>query len=397
VISSAAQTKATFRSSRNVLIVIGTIVAVGSILLGVGLFIRLHAPKPQGVISADNATVDNQNADKTAEHLDRQHQADNGRKIGSGAAPPPRPANGTAPSIPPGPRNGQAYPLSDGLQTLTPQQQAYQDEQDAIKTRTLNAPVAPAAAAAAAGITPDLPTLLEGLVHPAQQPSNPESAKAPKNPALPPDAPSPYQREPPAGQYVLVSGTPIPCRLDQTVVSELPGRIYCRVTTDVGDENENVLIPVGSRLQGSYENRLPYGDGRLLQVWDRLIYPDHSSINLLPETGGDADGSTGLTGRVNRHTFNLLKNAVIATVFAAGIAVTQRQNTSLIATPSIGSVVGQSAGAEVGTLISQLTRQDLTRSATFRLDPGAEITVPVGHDMVFEGPYAPTNLLSKSR
>jgi type IV secretion system protein VirB10 len=249
--------------------------------------------------------------------------------------------------------------------------------------------------------TPDLQTLIEGLVHPNVV-APLEKKEDAKKEELPPDAVSPYHRLPPAGKYMLVAGDSIPCRLDQTVVSELPGKIYCTVDLDVRDSEENLLIPHGTRLQGSYQNRLAYGDSRLLQLWDRLIFPDKSSINLLLEVGTDPDGSTGLSGSLNRHYARMISNALLATVFAAGIAVTQRTNTSLIATPSVGNVVGQAAGAQIGQLVSEMGRQDIARSATFRLDPGALIHVPIGHDMVFDSPYtsyvtATANVLSDAR
>src|SRR5208337_953708 len=91
--------------------------------------------------------------------------------------------------------------------------------------------------------------------------------------------------------------------------SDLPGLVVAQVTENVYDTatGRALLIPQGSRLIGAYDSVVAFGQSRALLVWQRIVMPDGSSIQIdnLPAT--DAAGYAGLEDGVDYHTWTLLK------------------------------------------------------------------------------------------
>ncbi|MCP6135304.1 TrbI/VirB10 family protein, partial [Klebsiella pneumoniae] len=67
-----------------------------------------------------------------------------------------------------------------------------------------------------------------------------------------------------------------------------------------------LLIPQGSRLFGKYDSRVAFGQERALVAWDRLIYPDGSSVSLEGMGGTDKSGYVGMKDQVNNHIWRLI-------------------------------------------------------------------------------------------
>ena len=133
-------------------------------------------------------------------------------------------------------------------------------------------------------------------------------------------------------------GWDIPAILEQGINSDLPGEVKALVRSNVYDTatGKYLLIPQGSRLVGVYDSQIAYGQNRLLVVWSRIIYPDGSSINLDGMMGQDIQGMAGFHDQVDNHYKRLVGAALLTSAFAAGISLSQRQNTSLLTTPTAG-------------------------------------------------------------
>jgi hypothetical protein len=103
-------------------------------------------------------------------------------------------------------------------------------------------------------------------------------------------------RTAPLSRFELKAGWDIPAILEQALNSDLPGEIKALVRENVYDTatGRHLLIPQGSRLVGSYDSRVSYGQDGLQVAWGRIVYPDASSINLEGMSGQDAKGYTGL-------------------------------------------------------------------------------------------------------
>ncbi|AQX22508.1 type IV secretion system protein VirB10 [Bartonella sp. Coyote22sub2] len=93
----------------------------------------------------------------------------------------------------------------------------------------------------------------------------------------------------------IKAGTIIPSVMISGVNSDLPGQIIAQVKESVYDSatGQNVLIPIGSRLVGTYDSCVTTGQKRALIAWSRVIYPDGSSLSLGNMPGVDQSGYAG--------------------------------------------------------------------------------------------------------
>ena len=85
-----------------------------------------------------------------------------------------------------------------------------------------------------------------------------------------------------------------------------------------------LLIPQGSRLIGRYDSRVAYGQDGVQVVWDRIIYPDASSVDINGMVGLDSHGNAGLRDKVDRHYKRLFGFAALTSMFTAALDLSQR-------------------------------------------------------------------------
>jgi len=201
-------------------------------------------------------------------------------------------------------------------------------------------------------------------------------------------------RTPPLGKYELKMGWDIPAILEQGVNSDLPGEVKALVRSNVYDTatGKYLLIPQGSRMVGVYDSQIAYGQNRLQVIWTRIIYPDGSSINLDGMMGQDIQGMAGFHDQVDNHYKRLVGSALLTSAFAAGIELSQRQNTSLLTTPTAGQTASAAVGQQLGQLGTEITRKNLSIQPTIKIPVGYRFNVRVNKDILFEAPYTPTEL-----
>ena len=127
----------------------------------------------------------------------------------------------------------------------------------------------------------------------------------------------------PANPYVIRTGTTIPMTLITGVNSDLPGMLTAQVSQHVYDtpKGRHVLIPQGTRLVGQYDSRVTYGQNRLLVVWNRLIYPDGSAMELGGMPGADQAAQSGLADKVDNHYFRIFGSALLLSMISAGFEI----------------------------------------------------------------------------
>ena len=91
--------------------------------------------------------------------------------------------------------------------------------------------------------------------------------------------------------YTVMAGSVIPAVLVSGIDSDLPGPILAQVSENVFDSasGRSLLIPQGSRLIGTIAVRRPTGQQRVQIAWQRLIFPDTSSMDL-PQMPGSGSG-----------------------------------------------------------------------------------------------------------
>jgi type IV secretion system protein VirB10 len=199
-------------------------------------------------------------------------------------------------------------------------------------------------------------------------------------------------RTPPLGKYEVKMGWDIPAILEQGINSDLPGEVKALVRSNVYDTatGKYLLIPQGSRMVGVYDSQIAYGQNRLQVIWTRIIYPDGSSINLDGMMGQDIKGMAGFHDQVDNHYKRLIGSALLTSAFAAGIELSQRQNTSILTTPSAGQATSSAVGQQLGELGSEITRKNLSIQPTIKVPVGYRFNVRVNRDILFDAPYAPS-------
>src|SRR3954466_1007541 len=146
--------------------------------------------------------------------------------------------------------------------------------------------------------------------------------------------------------FVNCAGWEIPAVLEQSLNSDLPGEIKALVMSNVYDtaSGRYLLIPQGSRLVGKYDARVAYGQDGVQVIWNRLIFPDASSLDLFGMVGMDRQGNAGLRDKVDRHYKRLFGFAALTSAFTAAFEISQRRNQSLLATPSATETAAASIG-----------------------------------------------------
>jgi type IV secretory pathway VirB10-like protein len=200
-------------------------------------------------------------------------------------------------------------------------------------------------------------------------------------------------RTPPLGKYEVKMGWDIPAILEQGINSDLPGEVKALVRSNVYDTatGKYLLIPQGSRLVGIYDSQITYAQNRLQVIWTRIIYPDGSSINLDGMVGQDIQGMAGFHDKVDNHYNRLIGSALLTSAFAAGIELSQRQNSSLLTTPTAGQTASAAVGQQLGELGSEMTRKNLSIPPTIKVSVGYRFNVRVNRDILFDAPYTPAD------
>lgn len=94
----------------------------------------------------------------------------------------------------------------------------------------------------------------------------------------------------PASPYQVMAGSVISASLITGINSDLPGIVVAQVTENVDDTvtGSALLIPQGSRLIGTYDSVVAFGQSRALLVWQRIVMPDGSSM-LYRATYGESE------------------------------------------------------------------------------------------------------------
>jgi len=172
------------------------------------------------------------------------------------------------------------------------------------------------------------------------------------------------------------------------VNSDLPGEVLGQTSRDVYDSRtqQTLLVPRGSRLIGSYDNR-SVGTGRLVVSWTRLILPDGRSMTLPRLAGTDVQGQAGLHDQVDHHFSRIYGAALLTSVLTAGVQLSQPQQSGLYAVPSSRQVAAGALGQTMGDVALESARRGLDVLPTIVIRPGQPFNVFLGGDLTFPGPY----------
>jgi type IV secretion system protein TrbI len=190
---------------------------------------------------------------------------------------------------------------------------------------------------------------------------------------------NPHALNAPVSPYTLSAGTVIAASLITGLNSDLPGLITAQVTENAYDTvtGRFLLIPQGSRLIGSYDSVVAYGQKRALVVWQRIILPDGSSIRIDNVPAADTAGYAGLADKVDVHTWQLLKGVALSTLLGVGTQLSFGDSESDLLRTIREST--QQSGARAG---DQMVSRSLNIQPSITVRPGWPLRVVVHKDIV---------------
>lgn len=217
----------------------------------------------------------------------------------------------------------------------------------------------------------------------------PPSAAAPAGsaPTADPATYNPHQLQSPVSPFELKAGTVIAASLLTSLDTTRPGPVVAVLTEDVYDtvSGRICLAPQGSRLLGRQDGASRYGDRRAYLVWDRLILPNGKSLVLEGAAGVDAEGASGVPGRVDRRLLPL----GIASLFAGAITTLgEAARSDHASSGGLLGDAGDAAAIEAAQVGGRLVDRELQVTPSIRVEAGARVHVLVTRDLILE-PYAP--------
>ena len=194
---------------------------------------------------------------------------------------------------------------------------------------------------------------------------------------------NPHALQDPASPYQVMAGTVISASLITGINSDLPGRVTAQITENIYDtvSGRYLLIPQGSRVIGTYDSVIAFGQDRALVIWQRIIMPDGSSVVIenLPAT--DTAGYAGLEDEVDFHTWRLLKGIVLSTLLGVGTELTFGDDED-----DLVEAIRESSQDSANQVGQRITERNLNIQPTITVRPGWPLRIIVNKDLVLR-PY----------
>ena len=183
---------------------------------------------------------------------------------------------------------------------------------------------------------------------------------------------------------LLRAGTVIPARLETAIDSDTPGPVIARVVRDVTDSTtgQEVLIPAGAVLLGSFGRELSIARDRALVAFEHLSWPG-ISLEVPGLQALAASGTRGLSDQVNHHTFALLGRAALLAVVGAGFEIAQPQRSAGEALAP-GDLVAARTALELDRVAAEILERGLDRPPTVHVRPGERFAVYLHRDLIFD-------------
>lgn len=195
---------------------------------------------------------------------------------------------------------------------------------------------------------------------------------------------NPHALQNPVSPYEVMAGSIISASLISGLNSDLPGLVIAQVTEPVycSVSGAVVCIPQGSRLIGTYDSVVAFGQRRALVAWQRIIMPNGSSIQIDNLPASDTSGYAGLEDDVDYHTWTLLKGIAMSTLLGLGSQVTfGNSNSDLV------QAIREFTQESTNQAGQDLVEKDLSVQPTITVRPGWPLRVIVHKDLVLK-PYS---------
>jgi type IV secretion system protein VirB10 len=190
---------------------------------------------------------------------------------------------------------------------------------------------------------------------------------------------NPHPLRPAPSPWTLSAGTIIPASLVTGLNSDLPGTVIAQVTENVRDSatGRTVLVPQGARLIGTYDSPVAFGQRRALLVWQRIVFPDGSSVRLDNAPATDLSGYAGVEDRVDFHTRRLLQGIALSTLLGVGTELTFGSGEG-----DLVRAIRESTQQNAARAGDRITQRNLDVQPTLRVRPGWPLRAVIHKDLV---------------
>ena len=199
----------------------------------------------------------------------------------------------------------------------------------------------------------------------------------------------PATRQDAVGDYELFAGSIIPAVMVTGIDSDLPGTITASVRRTVYDSRDPtvVLVPQGAKLVGEYNSMVQYGQERLMVIWNELIFPDGSTLDLKGMAGVDKLGEAGFYDQVNNHYLRVFGSAILISLFGAAAQLSQPQNSSMLTSPNMTSQATANLATQLDSAATNILNKNLSIAPTLNIRPGYPFNVMVNRTIILQ-PWA---------
>jgi type IV secretory pathway VirB10-like protein len=186
-------------------------------------------------------------------------------------------------------------------------------------------------------------------------------------------------------KYQVMSGTLIPGVMISGVNSDLPGQVVAQVSQNVYDSTTGkyLIIPQGTKMIGSYDSNVSYGQERVLIVWNRLIFPNGNSLVLDHLQGVDLSGYSGFHDKVDNHNGRIYMSVILGSLVTAAATIATAKNSS---DTSFSAAAGSGVSQNVAQTVSTMLNKNLGIQPTLTIRPGYRFNIFLAKDLILE-PY----------
>ncbi len=189
-----------------------------------------------------------------------------------------------------------------------------------------------------------------------------------------------YPLEP---EKTIMAGTVVPYILMTGINSDLPGQIMAQVSMNVYNtvNGRNILIPRGSRIIGSYDSSICFGQERVLIMFDRIIFPNGGSINLLGMPGVDLAGVSGMEDIVDHHIGDIIKTLAVSSAFELGKDAVISWVSSIEFFSELGNSL-QNQNETINNIAEKIAEMKLNQQPTIEIRAGMRGNIFINKDIV---------------
>jgi len=200
-----------------------------------------------------------------------------------------------------------------------------------------------------------------------------------------------YTREP-GRKFEIKTGHVLPAVMITGINSDLPGSMIAQVSQNIYDTatGKYLLFPQGAKLFGAYDSRIVYGQQRVLVAWNRVVFPDGTSVTLGAMPGTDMSGYAGFEDQVNNHYLRIFGASFLMSAITAGTsyAVDSTSNTNNDSTKTtFQDAMASALAAQMGSATLRLLEKNLNIKPTLEIRPGYQFNVVATKDIAFKAPY----------